>query len=983
VFTGRGRPASSSKEFPVHKPSTSFRIAALAGLAIGCGHALAQPVPDPSIEVPLFRDSGPFGLAGAPAPGFEPVLAWQQEIVIPAMHWLRIHFSQDTVLSGPDRDRGGAYIVIRSHADGEEHFLDASSLDEWDRISAYMNGDRVTLELYVPPAGGQSRVVVDKVTAGLGWAMPESICGNTDDRLPYNDPRVARLSTGCTAWLISTGATANQFLTAGHCINNNQTGVVVSFNVPPSTSSGGTVAPPPAFQFPVQAASIQSVDTGAGNDYARFYTSNNSNTRMPSRVAQGRGAFILAGSAPASGTAATTVRGHGVVNNQSGIPNVSWLWNRINKRHTGPYAGKTGTRIFYSTDTTPANSGSPVTQIIGTLIPLEQAIGIHTHGGCPSNNNSGTAIEHSGLQNFLNNPQGNGFPYDTNVYKVINTTLASNNGGSDGGTIFFDVTTGVRSIEVTHFNLNIHFNGNSNNATTTEADDFFNFEVFVRPGTAAGAQSNQALWTKVADGAGMPRLQDEYSHGALRNTFTLPGSQSFGMAIVFDSGAGHRYTNGTGSNETYSNADLSITGISASNTAFGTNIANRVFNGGIGYRLNQSGGQCLETLFAANNGLGSGSMVFFNVVTGSTPVTLSGLRSNLEGAGGTACTLTLYRKLGTHVGFETNAGAWTQVATAAGTSAPENEPSVFAFNQFVTLNPNTTYGFAARVVGTGHRYTNGNGLNQSYSDGTITINAGSAVSSLFSGTVFTPRIWNGSLCYGRSLATCPGSLFGQQPPNASLGGFNSTPGAQEEADNFTLPQNSSITSGTFWAAYSDSTTPPVTENLVLRFFTNVGGLPGTLVATRTLSNVAVKDTGLIMAPWNKPIYQYDVNFAAVNLNAGTYWVSALGNTPGYTWAWARTNTLANAHAVRQGTGPWGLSAGDFAFSLCGTTSTPPCYANCDGSTTPPILNVADFTCFLTKFAAGDPYANCDGSTTPPVLNVADFTCFLTKFAAGC
>jgi Concanavalin A-like lectin/glucanases superfamily len=60
-----------------------------------------------------------------------------------------------------------------------------------------------------------------------------------------------------------------------------------------------------------------------------------------------------------------------------------------------------------------------------------------------------------------------------------------------------------------------------------------------------------------------------------------------------------------------------------------------------------------------------------------------------------------------------------------------------------------------------------------------------------------------------------------------------------------------------------------------------------------------------------------------------------------------------------------------------------CYANCDGSTTPPILNVADFTCFLQKFAAGDTYANCDGSTTVPVLNIADFTCFLQKFAQGC
>jgi hypothetical protein len=60
-----------------------------------------------------------------------------------------------------------------------------------------------------------------------------------------------------------------------------------------------------------------------------------------------------------------------------------------------------------------------------------------------------------------------------------------------------------------------------------------------------------------------------------------------------------------------------------------------------------------------------------------------------------------------------------------------------------------------------------------------------------------------------------------------------------------------------------------------------------------------------------------------------------------------------------------------------------CYANCDGSVTAPVLNVADFTCFLQRFAAGDSYANCDGSVTPPVLNVADFTCFLQRFAAGC
>ncbi len=60
-----------------------------------------------------------------------------------------------------------------------------------------------------------------------------------------------------------------------------------------------------------------------------------------------------------------------------------------------------------------------------------------------------------------------------------------------------------------------------------------------------------------------------------------------------------------------------------------------------------------------------------------------------------------------------------------------------------------------------------------------------------------------------------------------------------------------------------------------------------------------------------------------------------------------------------------------------------CYANCDCSTTAPVLNVLDFSCFLNRFAAGDPLANCDGSSTPPVLNVLDFSCFLNRFAAGC
>jgi hypothetical protein len=77
-------------------------------------------------------------------------------------------------------------------------------------------------------------------------------------------------------------------------------------------------------------------------------------------------------------------------------------------------------------------------------------------------------------------------------------------------------------------------------------------------------------------------------------------------------------------------------------------------------------------------------------------------------------------------------------------------------------------------------------------------------------------------------------------------------------------------------------------------------------------------------------------------------------------------------------GPW-PSFGAARFGCPG----PPCYANCDGSSIAPVLNINDFLCFINRFQAQDPYANCDGSSADPFLNVADFNCFLNRFTAGC
>ena len=96
----------------------------------------------------------------------------------------------------------------------------------------------------------------------------------------------------------------------------------------------------------------------------------------------------------------------------------------------------------------------------------------------------------------------------------------------------------------------------------------------------------------------------------------------------------------------------------------------------------------------------------------------------------------------------------------------------------------------------------------------------------------------------------------------------------------------------------------------------------------------------------------------------------------YTLSFTIGDPLASA---KGSAGPYTLGSGFFAAAGGGAA----CYANCDRSTTPPILNVNDFACFLNKFASSDSQANCDNSTTAPVLNVNDFMCFVNRFAAGC
>lgn len=160
---------------------------------------------------------------------------------------------------------------------------------------------------------------------------------------------------------------------------------------------------------------------------------------------------------------------------------------------------------------------------------------------------------------------------------------------------------------------------------------------------------------------------------------------------------------------------------------------------------------------AANNGNASGGMIFFNLVNnGTQPITISGLGVNITNG----TTINVYRKSGTHVGFETNAGAWTLATTANANAGPF--AGAFPGNGTITnavlaapiVIPVGTTGIGLHMVSAASNYTNGTGANQTFTSGNLTLNAGYASNGLFAAG-FTPRVFNGSVTFQTVTTVAP------------------------------------------------------------------------------------------------------------------------------------------------------------------------------------------------------------------------------------
>ena len=368
----------------------------LLAAAVLVAAASAQMQEPPSHVEPVNLQSG---LHDNPSP--VEGLVWSQFVFLPqGTPWLRLRFlgAQLGV---------GSWLRITSVLDGAVMTMRQEHFAQWNNTSAYFNGNAVMIELFAGPGTTGNHVDVLEAIAGdvdPSVLEPDTICGQTDDRVPSSDPRVGRLSMGCTGWLINVPAAGNNklHLAAGHCVASNP---VLSFAVPSSGANCALAYPPPSKQFAIDTTTMQSSNGGVGNDWWVYRCFPNSTTGRTSFEEQGA-AFTLAAALPATGT---TLRNYGYgldgtnVNNATGANGScscsstagTGTRNQTQQTHTGAVSLVSGTALYHTIDTCGGNSGSVLSDNATGV-----AVAIHTNAGCSSTGgaNSGTAVTNTGLR---------------------------------------------------------------------------------------------------------------------------------------------------------------------------------------------------------------------------------------------------------------------------------------------------------------------------------------------------------------------------------------------------------------------------------------------------------------------------------------------------------------------------------------------------------------------------------------------------------
>ena len=137
---------------------------------------------------------------------------------------------------------------------------------------------------------------------------------------------------------------------------------------------------------------------------------------------------------------------------------------------------------------------------------------------------------------------------------TISTLFASNNNGNTTGAVYYDLVTGANEVTITGMDWNMF----------EQVGTGFGISVWSIPGTASGFEQDRTGWSFETGGTGVAAGTDLPSVLTLSDPIVLAANTTTGfmnhvstVALAYTNGLGST-TYGDGSNQTFSDANLTI-----------------------------------------------------------------------------------------------------------------------------------------------------------------------------------------------------------------------------------------------------------------------------------------------------------------------------------------------------------------------------------------------------------------------------------------
>jgi hypothetical protein len=313
----------------------------------------------------------------------------------------------------------------------------------------------------------------------------------------------------------------------------------------------------------------------------------------------------------------------------------------------------------------------------------------------------------------------------------VTTTFAGGNGFAGN---MFDIRP---KDDITLSGIDIHTNAPI--GTPVQA------RVWFRNGSYVGFDRTSFSWFVLAAPSGISAGSGQPTRMDFSSSVTLHSGRTYGIYVEFLGFNGSSllvYSNGSPTN--FENDHLLLTSGVGKGVGFGsTTFPSRIWNGRMRYR-GANGQFSAVTTFAGGNSF-AGNMF---TVTPLRNLTLNSLDLNIAGSG--PVTVDVWFRTGSHVGFEYNPSSWTFLGTDfSAVAAGAGQPTSITVGD-INLTAGTTYSFYVLLssygaTGQSLLYTNGT---TSFSNADLTIGAGIGRGmGAFTGSVFSPRIWNGRIRY--------------------------------------------------------------------------------------------------------------------------------------------------------------------------------------------------------------------------------------------